>query len=161
MRKNVLLKPRHIAVVALTAGLALLLGGQSSANSTRSHDEAIIEVIQTQADAWNRGDLEGFMAGYLEGPDLVFTSGGNVRRGWQITYDKYKESYGTSPETMGKLRFSDLEVHPLGEDSAWVLGRWHLVGSEASAGGVFTLVFQRIDGQWLGVHDHTRADPTE
>ena len=161
MRINVSQGIHSIAAGGLTVALALLFGGQIRADAAWPQEEAIIGVIQTQADAWNRGDLKGFMAGYLRGPDLVFTSGGNVRRGWQITYDKYEERYGTSPETMGKLRFSDLEVHALGQNSAWALGRWNLVGSKATAGGVFTLVFQRIDEKWLIVHDHTSADPAE
>ena len=114
MRINVSHGIHSIAAGGLTVALALLFGGQIRADAAWPQEEAIIGVIQTQADAWNRGDLKGFMAGYLRGPDLVFTSGGNVRRGWQITYDKYEERYGTSPETMGKLRFSDLEVHALG-----------------------------------------------
>ncbi len=139
-----------------TAFMVAIVSGDA-----RSPEDAIEDVIQRQAEAWNRGDLEGFMEGYLKGPELVFTSGSQVRRGWQITYEKYKQRYGTSPETMGNLRFSDLEVHPLGEDSAWVLGRWDLSGAAGEAGGIFTLVMQRVDDHWLVVHDHTSSDPQD
>ena len=43
----------------------------------------------------NVGDLDGFMAGYWESEDLVFTSGGNVRRGYAATAGGYRTSYGT------------------------------------------------------------------
>ena len=43
----------------------------------------------------NVGDLDGFMAGYWESEDLVFTSGGNVRRGYAATAAGYRTSYGT------------------------------------------------------------------
>jgi ketosteroid isomerase-like protein len=101
------------------------------------------------------------MAGYLKTDELVFTSGSRIRRGWQVTYDAYSKRYGTAKETMGKLTFSKLEVHPLGEDAAWVLGRWDLAGPKEASGGIFTLVMRRIDGKWLVVHDHTSSDSPE
>ncbi len=117
-------------------------------------------MLTEQAAAWNRGDLEAFMDGYWRSPDLIFTSGGNVQRGWQTTFDRYLTRYGTSPETMGRLTFSELEIHPLGDGAAWALGRWGLeYDGGASPGGVFSLVFREIDGRWLIVHDHTSSDP--
>ena len=112
-------------------------------------------VLEEQVRAWNRGDLEAFMEGYWRSPELVFTSGGRLQRGWQTTLDRYRQTYGESPETMGRLSFSDLEVHPLGPESAWVLGRWALTGDGGERGGVFTLVLRRIDAGWVIVHDHT------
>ncbi|HET6637178.1 MAG TPA: DUF4440 domain-containing protein [Gemmatimonadota bacterium] len=137
-------------------------GGAGSGRGAGSADPgpAIERVLTQQAAAWNRGDLEAFMDGYWRSPDLVFTSGARVQRGWQTTLDRYVASYGTSPETMGRLTFSDLEIHPLGDGAAWALGRWRLDydGGE-SPGGIFTLVFREIDGRWLIVHDHTSSDP--
>lgn len=124
-------------------------------------EDAIRAVITAQADAWNRGDLEGFMDGYLRSDELVFTSSSRVRRGWQVTWDAYRKRYGSAKETMGKLTFSALEVHMLGPDAAWVLGRWDLAETPESGGGIFTLVVRKIDGRWLVVHDHTSADPSE
>lgn len=120
---------------------------------------AIQRVLEDQVAAWNRGDLEAFMDGYWRSPDLVFTSGGNVQRGWQTTLDRYRASYGSSPETMGRLAFSDLEVHPLGDGAAWALGRWGLDNDGKKMGGVFSLVFRAVDGRWLIVHDHTSLSP--
>jgi beta-aspartyl-peptidase (threonine type) len=137
-------------------------GGAGSGRGAGSADPgpAIERGLTQQAAAWNRGDLEAFMDGYWRSPDLVFTSGARVQRGWQTTLDRYVASYGTSPETMGRLTFSDLEIHPLGDGAAWALGRWRLDydGGE-SPGGIFTLVFREIDGRWLIVHDHTSSDP--
>jgi len=115
-------------------------------------------TLDRQVVAWNDGDLEGFMEGYLRSEELVFTSGGNVRRGWETTLRKYREHYGNAKETMGRLSFSDLEIHMLGPSAAWVLGRWSLEYADGrSEGGVFTLVMQEIDGHWRVVHDHTSA----
>lgn len=121
--------------------------------------EAITAVLEDQAAAWNRGDLVAFMEGYWRSPDLVFTSGGRVQRGWQTTLDRYRATYGEAPATMGRLAFRDLEVHSLSDRAAWVMGRWSLVLEGTERGGVFTLVFRQIDGEWRIVHDHTSADP--
>jgi ketosteroid isomerase-like protein len=120
-------------------------------------DQAVRAVIAAQAAAWNRGDLAGYMAGYDHSPDLVFTSGGQIRHGWQETFDRYRARYGADPSTMGHLTFELLSVQPLGADGAIVLGRWKLDGPEAGA-GVFSLGLRRAADGWHVVHDHTSLD---
>jgi ketosteroid isomerase-like protein len=154
-------RAKNLGAAAVLTAFGLTAVSALSATESSALETAIVDVIQRQAEAWNRGDLEGFMDGYLKGSGLVFTSGSQVRRGWQITYDKYEQRYGTSPETMGNLRFSDLEVHQLGDTSAWVLGRWDLAAPDTESGGIFTLVMQRLDGNWVVVHDHTSSDPAD
>ncbi len=121
-------------------------------------DRAIRAVLSAQQAAWNRADLDGFMAGYLHDETLVFTSGGNIRHGWQETYDKYRAKYGGAPDTMGKLDFEVLSVQSLGADGAIVLGRWKLTGTPNAGGGVFSLGFARTLDGWRIVHDHTSVD---
>ncbi|MFA6958760.1 MAG: DUF4440 domain-containing protein [Thermoanaerobaculia bacterium] len=145
---------RKLALLLVTLTIAIPSFAETS-------EQAITSVITRQAEAWNRGDLEGFMDGYLKSDELVFTSRSRIRRGWQVTFDAYKQTYGTARESMGQLVFSKLEVHMLGDDAAWVLGRWDLAGPKESSGGVFTLVMRRIDGKWLVVHDHTSSDVPE
>lgn len=110
-------------------------------------------IIARQADAWNRGDIEAFMDAYWRSPNLSFSSGGTVVRGWQATLDRYRKRY-PDRRTMGHLKFFDLELTSLGPDAALVLGHWRLEREEP-VGGVFTLVWRRIDGHWVIVHDHT------
>lgn len=125
-----------------------------------SEDEAAIRaVLAEQAEAWNAGDIERFMAsGYLESEALVFTAGGAVRRGYDATLARYRARYG-DPGAMGRLGFSDLEITPLGADGAVVLGRWALDGTPRAGGGVFTLAFLRTADGWRIVHDHTSVGP--
>ena len=49
---------------------------------------AIRQVMDDQTAAWNRGDIEGFMQGYWNSPELKFVSGDNVTKGWQPTLDR-------------------------------------------------------------------------
>ena len=128
-----------------------------SRSFTTDDDHAVRDVLATQAAAWNRGDLAGYMAGYAHTDDLVFTSGGKIRRGWQETYDKYKAKYGSDASTMGHLDFEILGIQSLGADGAIVLGRWQLTG-HAAAGGVFSVALARTSDGWRIVHDHTSLD---
>lgn len=138
--------------------LCLLAACAAPRAFTADDDRAVRAVIATQQAAWNRGDLDGFMAGYLHDASLVFTSGGHIRHGWQETYDKYKAKYGSAPQTMGHLAFEILGVQPLGADGAIVLGRWKLTDTPNAGAGVFSLALARTHDGWRVVHDHTSLD---
>jgi len=139
-------------------GLFVFVGCAHAPTFQTKENEAILRVLHQQADAWNRGDLEVFMEGYSRSPELVFTSGGKVRRGWQAATDRYRKAY-TDKKAMGALRFSDLEISPLGPDAAMVLGRWMLTDTPKTGGGVFTLIMRREAEGWRVWHDHTSLDP--
>jgi ketosteroid isomerase-like protein len=116
---------------------------------------AIRAVLDAQVAAWNKGDLEGFMRGYWNSPELSFFSGGTRTRGWQATMDRYQKKYRAEGKEMGTLTFSELEIDVLGPDSALVRGRFRLKLSEKEPTGLFTLVFKRFPEGWRIVHDHT------
>jgi uncharacterized protein (TIGR02246 family) len=115
---------------------------------------AVELVLRGQEDAWNRGDLDAFMDHYWKSAALTFSSGGKTTRGWTETLNRYRERYPT-PEQMGRLRLSDVEVTPLGDSAALVLGRWSLERESEPVNGNFSLVFRKFDDRWLIVHDHT------
>ncbi len=140
--------------------LASMIGCSSPARRFGADDErAVRAVLATQQAAWNRGDLDGFLDGYARVPDLVFTSGGNVRRGWRETHDKFLARYGQAKETMGSLSFEILGLQAIGADGAVVLGRWSLDGPNAGA-GIFSVILERRREGWRVIHDHTSSDPT-
>jgi ketosteroid isomerase-like protein len=119
---------------------------------------AVEKVLRQQQDAWNRHDLEGFMAGYWNSPELTFFSGAKTASGWQATLDRYRKSYQSEGREMGKLEFSDLKIEALGRDAAFVRGSWKLTLSDGKTpNGLFTLVFRRLPDGWKIVHDHTSA----
>jgi uncharacterized protein (TIGR02246 family) len=139
--------------------LLFLIGCGSTAPSVRTFQPmdrtAILAVLDAQVAAWNRGDLAGYMAGYAKSDDLVFTSGGNVRRGWQVTHDHYQNKYAQDKAAMGTLKFEVLSVQALGADGAIVLGTWVLTGSPADGRGVFSVALERRPEGWRVIHDHT------
>lgn len=126
----------------------------SLAAQTSKQETAIRKVMDDQAAAWNRGDLESFMAGYWRSEKLTFISGTEVTRGWQQTLDNYKRGYG-SKEKMGFLTFSDLEFTILSKDAAVVLGSWSLKREKDNPRGKFTLTFRKLKEGWRIVMDHT------
>jgi uncharacterized protein (TIGR02246 family) len=115
-------------------------------------------VLSQQAAAWNRGDIDAFMEHYWKSDELTFSSGGQTTRGWKSTKENYQRRYPTR-EKMGQLTFSQLEVTPLGDSAALVLGRWRLE-RESPVGGNFSLVFRKMDGKWVIIHDHTSRAET-
>jgi ketosteroid isomerase-like protein len=114
----------------------------------------ITAVLTTQAAAWNRGDIDAFMAGYAPLADLRFASGGNVTRGWQPTLERYKKSY-PDHAAMGLLTFTDLEVTVLAPDAAIVFGHWALQREKDAPHGLFTLTFKKFAEGWRIIQDHT------
>ena len=138
--------------------ISLVIAGCAARAFGPDDDRAVRAVLDAQRDAWNRADLDGYMSGYARRDDLVFTSGGKIRRGWQETYDKYKAKYGGSPDTMGHLAFEVLSVQALGADGAIVLGRWSLTDTPQAGAGVFSVAMLRTSDGWRIVHDHTSLD---
>jgi ketosteroid isomerase-like protein len=122
-------------------------------------ESAIKSLLIEQTAAWNRGDLEGFMKGYWNSPNLTFYSGGNIAQGWQAAMDRYKKNYQGTGKEMGKLEFQDLEVDLLSRDAAEVTGKWQLTKSDGTKPhGLFTLILKKIPSAgWQIVHDHTSS----
>lgn len=143
--KNLLLVFSFVMIIS-TSGLAQTKNDKISAD--------IRAVMDAQAAAWNRGDIEGYMKGYWNAPALVFVSGDTVTKGWQPTLDRYKKRYDSRAK-MGTLAFSDLEIEVLSKDSATVLGSWALTRENDNPRGKFTLVFRKFKDGWRIVHDHT------
>ena len=114
----------------------------------------IINVMDEQTAAWNRGDIDGFMKGYWNSESLIFVSGDSVTRGWQPTLDRYKKSYDSKAK-MGALTFTDVSVNLISKDAAVVLGSWSLTREKDNPKGKFTLIFRKFKDGWRIVHDHT------
>jgi beta-aspartyl-peptidase (threonine type) len=136
---------------------SVLASGQTAASN--SADSQIRAVLQAQTEAWNRGDLEGYMDGYWKSPELTFFSNATETEGWQPTLDRYKKRYQGEGHSMGKVDFPELQVTLLSADAAFVRGQWHLTmpdGKEPH--GMFTLIVKRFPEGWRIVHDHSSGE---
>jgi len=136
----------------------LLVSVFAGAAFAQSKDEKIKadirRVMDEQVAAWNNGDVEGFMKGYWNSPQMTFVSGNNVTKGWQPTLERYKKSYDSRAK-MGVLSFTDLEITVTSKESAVVLGRFTLVREKDKPTGMFTLNFRKFKDGWKIIIDHT------
>jgi ketosteroid isomerase-like protein len=147
------------AALLITTAFPLSLYAQHSEGPNKHNAKtiaAIRAVLDAQTEAWNRGDIEGFMAGYWRSDETVFISGDSLTRGWETVLNRYQKNYN-SREKMGALTFSDLEITPIGNDTGVVIGRWHLQRAKDEPHGRFTLIFRKTKQGWRIVHDHTSS----
>ena len=155
------MKIRTMSALLLVGGLsALLIPGTDSSCRAQAADDAkkaIRKVLDDQVVAWNKGDLPGFMKGYLESDDLSFYSGNNKTKGWKATLERYQKKYQGEGKEMGKLSFKELSIELLGDDHALVRGRFHLELKKDAPTGIFTLILRKTPAGWRIIHDHTSS----
>ena len=145
-----------VLTVAVIATMAVSGIAQDAGEARRV---AIRKVIEDQHAAWNRQDLEGFMAGYWNSHELTFFSGAHESKGWQAALDRYKKNYQGEGREMGKLEFANLRIEMLGPEAAFVRGEFHLTMSDGKTPhGLFTLVFRKFPEGWKIVHDHSAGE---
>lgn len=136
----------------LILSLAITLAGDAAQDRA-----AIQRVLDDQAAAWNKGDLTGFMKGYLESEDLTFFSGNKKTKGWKATLERYQKNYQADGKEMGKLAFEELSIEMLGTDHALVRGRYRLQLKTETPTGIFTLILRKTAAGWRIAHDHTSS----
>lgn len=139
----------------LCSGLASAQNAVTSKPAAKDESALIIQTLERQAAAWNRGDIVEFMQTYWKDERLSFSAGGETTRGWQATLEHYQQNY--PKEKMGKLHFDELSCEPLSADAALVLGNWHLDIAGEKKDGNFSLILRKLNGQWLIIHDHSSS----
>jgi hypothetical protein len=112
---------------------------------------SVASTMLDQQKAWNHGDLEGFMIGYMQSDSLLFVGSNGVTTGYDATLIRYKKGY-PDRESMGHLTFTNRSWTPLCENSALVIGAWRL---NKDLGGMYSLVWRKINEQWVIVADHS------
>ena len=115
---------------------------------------AILKVLEDQRQAWNKGNLESFMNGYIKSDSLLFVGRDGPKYGWETTLDNYKRGY-PDKAAMGFLTFNIKEVRLISSDHAFVLGGWHLKREKDEPQGAFTLLLKKVNGEWKIVVDHS------
>ncbi len=148
--------PRLPCAIAITSWILIAMMTSAAPEQGASAIAEIRSVLRVQQDAWNHGDIDGFMKGYARSRSTSFVSEDTVKRGWETVRDRYRKKYSDRAK-MGVLTFSDLEIVPLSPDSAMALGRWKLQRANDRPHGRFTLIFRRLPEGWRIVHDHTSA----
>ena len=140
---------------ACAFALAVLASGCAATGDADLSTE-VNALMQTQQNAWNRGDLQAFMVGYVPDERLAFVGKDGVVRGYAGLLERYRRIY-PDREAMGQLHFSEIDVWTLDTDHALATGRYELTRQNDQPRGIFSLVFVRRDGRLLIHMDHTTA----
>ncbi|MDE3143178.1 MAG: nuclear transport factor 2 family protein [Bacteroidota bacterium] len=126
----------------------------SSVFSQDKNEKAIRKILEDQNAAWNKGNLDSFMIGYWQNDSLMFIGKSGPTYGYNKTLENYKKGY---PDTahMGKFTSTIISIKKLSNDYYFVLGKWFLKRTVGDAGGHYTLLFRKINGQWKIIVDHS------
>lgn len=122
--------------------------------SQSKEEDAIRNLLATQTETWNKGNIEGFMQTYWRSDSLMFIGKSGVKWGWEETLKNYKKGYPDAA-AMGKLSFEIIKMKELSPEYYYVVGKWMLKRSIGDLSGHFDLLFQKINGHWYIIADHS------
>ncbi len=118
-------------------------------------DEITIRtILKDQTEAWNEGNIEMFMKGYWKSDSLLFVGKNGVTYGWNNTLKNYQKNY-PDKTAMGKLAFDILLVKKQSAEFYYVVGKWMLTRTIGNLNGHYTLIFQKINNEWVIIADHS------
>ena len=145
---------KTIRFILLLVIAAVLLYFNFFRDSYEKDKAAIMAVMEQQAVDWSEGDIEGYMSGYWKSDQFRFMGQRGITYGWQQQLDNYKKGY-PDKDAMGHLTFEYISFDQMGEKNMFVVGKWKLERKDDSPGGYFSLVWEKIDGEWKIIFDHT------
>jgi ketosteroid isomerase-like protein len=133
--------------------ISLFIAAESFAQTPAENE--ILRILDTQTKSWNAGDIPGFMKGYWESDSLMFIGKNGITYGYAQTLANYLKNY-PSVADMGKLHFDIKKTTMLSSEACFVISKWHLKREEkGDLSGHFTLLFRKLNGQWVIVADHS------
>lgn len=154
--------PWKAIFIALTIGIVLgylfcdvRADAIKSSGRSSAHGQ-VNRLLREQQEAWNKGDIDGFLSAYEMSKDITFYSDDVIEPGWVALRDRFTKSYVTNKKPMGQLEFTDNEYSVFPGEAVIVRGRWTLnLGDGKTRGGLFTILVKKTDTGWKIVHDHT------
>lgn len=136
----------------------VIVSSLSATSKTKdaSPQDGVKDLLTMQSEAWNNGDLDKFLTGYVNSNEISYVSSESEVWGYEALRQRYVKKYGESRDTMGELSFSDLKVQSLGAENALCIGHWHLKREgKDTLNGIFSLVLVKTKSGWKILHDHT------
>ena len=111
----------------------------------------IDDLMKEQTQAWNRGDLDGFLAPYADSLHFI---GSKVMRTKEEVHEMYQRKY-FNRDPRGVLEFDNLEIRPIGDRNAYVLGIWKVYRNGDTLQGHYTLIWEKGPDGWKIISDHS------
>jgi uncharacterized protein (TIGR02246 family) len=148
---------RFVLLLALSV-CPLLLSAQAPDQLYTATKEQldVTKVLLAQQAAWNKGDLDAYLAFYKDAPDTRAILSGPV-----LGVDNIRASYRASfpnAASMGSLEQSDIDVRELGPDFGLATGKYRLLRAHKYGGdteGTFTTVMEKTAGGWKVIFSQT------
>jgi uncharacterized protein (TIGR02246 family) len=138
------------------AGFVFLAPRRSAAQTTAASMRPGIEAALSASSAgWNAGDLDRFMAIYLDSDRTTFATPKQYIHGRTEIRAHYARHFlpGAARDS---LRLENVEIDSLAPPVANVAAFYVLFrGDSTTARGPTSLLMERIHGTWLIVHDHS------
>jgi ketosteroid isomerase-like protein len=122
-----------VAVACVAISLSACGSGSTATQAASANDasSAIPVALMASADAWNNADLAGHIRPYADSATFM----------------------GNNGPIQGRER---VDVRPLGDRHALVTGQFLLSGGgEADRSGWFSLTWEKTEGGWKILHDHS------
>lgn len=126
----------------------------SFASHSQSAKSEILDLLENQELAWNRGDIVGFMQGYWKNDSLKFIGKSGLSYGYEKVLSNYKKNY-VDKDRMGKLHFEIQHLDLINSKYAIVIGSWSVERASDNPKGMFSLVIKKIKGEWKIILDHS------
>ena len=120
----------------------------------QNDDAEIRNLLTRQTQAWNAGNIQGFMQTYWQSDSLMFVGKEGVTWGWKNTLEHYKKSY-PGKAAMGELSFDIIKLKRLSDQYYFVVGKWMLKRTAGNLSGHYNLLIQKINGEWKIIADHS------
>jgi uncharacterized protein (TIGR02246 family) len=139
------------AIKILLIGFLLFGSTQLKAQDASAQ---LIKLMDASAAAWNRADLNAYMALYAPKATMMLPTGRADLKSIREMYEKY---YFVDGKAKQPLSYTNYEITMLGEDHAFLTGVFILKATDQlkERKGTFTLVFTKEKGEWKILHDHS------
>lgn len=113
----------------------------------------ILQVLKSQTNEWNKGNIPGFMLGYDNSDSMQFITQRGRTTGYKNVLNRYSKSY-PNKAAMGQLSFENLIITPLSDSLSQVYGNW-VVKKDTVISGNFSLILKNKPEGWKIIIDHT------
>lgn len=129
---------------------------QTEFDIIKRRTQSIQQLIQTQVDCWNQGDLEGYMNGYWKSDSLQFVTEKGITFGYDNVLKNYQNTWGVKQD-FGMLIFKDLRIKALDDLKLLfqVTGKWFVISETEENGGHFSLIVRFENRVPQIIIDHT------
>lgn len=143
-----------------SSGLLALVVVACASTSGRAPDQSTartiaLAVLDGAARSWNRGDLDAFVADYVDSPRTTLVSSQGVLHGRAEIRQRYVPRF-VSSGVRDSLSFEGVEADVLGPDVIHVIAWYALMrGDSLVARAPTSVVLVRDGDRWSILKDHT------